>query len=85
MTFDGELMAKLKADELTREFGVCVKFTSRLGYGFLKPDDDSGTDIFVRVEAIEGHLPLAVGDRVSFVRLRQPDGRLRAKDVKVAE
>jgi cold shock CspA family protein len=85
MTFDPELMSKLKADEPKREFGVCVKFTSRLGYGFLKPDDDSGTDIFVRVEAIEGHLLLAIGDRVSFVRLRQHDGRLRARDVKVAE
>jgi cold shock CspA family protein len=85
MPFDDELMAKLKADEPKREFGVCTKFTSRLGYGFIKSDADIGPDIFVRVEAIEGHLPLAVGDRVSFVRLRQPDGRLRARDVRVAE
>jgi cold shock CspA family protein len=83
MTFDGELMAKLKADEPKREFGVCVKFTTRLGYGFIK--SDAGPHIFVRVEAIEGHQPLAVGDSVSFVRLRQPDGRLRARDVRVAE
>jgi cold shock CspA family protein len=62
-----------------------VKFTGRLGYGFIKSDADIGPDIFVRVEDIERHLPPAVGDRVTFVRLRRPDGRLRARDVQVAE
>jgi 'Cold-shock' DNA-binding domain len=49
MTFDGELMAKLKADEPTREFGVCVKFKNEAGYGFLEPDDDPYTHLFVHV------------------------------------
>jgi hypothetical protein len=33
MTFDDELLAKLKADEPKREIGVCVKFLNEAGYG----------------------------------------------------
>ena len=49
MTVDGELMAKLKADEPKREFGVCVKFKNETGYGFLELDDGSRTHLFVHV------------------------------------
>jgi cold shock CspA family protein len=83
MTFDEELMAKLKADEPQREFGVCVKFSNSEGYGFLALND--GPDMFVHVRDCEHEVPLAVGDRVSFVRKTQSDGRVRARKVRVEE
>jgi cold shock CspA family protein len=86
MTFDRELMSKLKADEPNkREFGVCVKFKNEAGYGFIELDDDSRTDIFMHVRDCEHEVPLAVGDRVSFVRKMQSDGRVRARKVRVEE
>ena len=85
MIFDPELMSKLKADEPKREVGVCVKFKNEAGYGFLELDDDSGTNIFVHVRDCEHEVPLAVGDRVSFVRKTHPDGRVRARKVRVEE
>jgi cold shock CspA family protein len=83
MTFDGELMAKLKADEPKREFGVCVKFLNESGFGFIAPND--GRDLFVHVRDCENEVPLAVGDRVSFVRKKHSDGRVRARKVRVEE
>ena len=77
MTFDGELMAKLKADEPKREFGVCVKFKNEAGYGFLELDDDSRTHLFAHVRDCEHEVPLA------FVRKMQSDGRVRARKVRV--
>jgi cold shock CspA family protein len=86
MTFDDELMAKLKADEPNkREFGVCVKFKNEAGYCFLELDDDSRTHLFVHVRDCEHEVPLAVGDRVSFVRKIHSDGRVRARKVRVEE
>jgi cold shock CspA family protein len=55
------------------------------GYGFLELDDDSRTHLFVHVRDCEHEVPLAVGDRVSFVRKMQSDGRVRARKVKVEE
>jgi cold shock CspA family protein len=78
-------MAKLKADEPKREFGVCVKFKNEAGYGFLELNDDFGTNIFVHVRDCEHEVPPAVGDRVSFVRKMQSDGRARARKVRVEE
>jgi hypothetical protein len=49
-----------------------VKFKNEVGYGFLELDEDS-------------RVPLAVGDRVSFVRKMQSDGRVRARNVRVEE
>ena len=71
-------MAKLKADEPKREVGVCVKFKNEAGY-------DSRTHLFVHVRDCEHEVPLAVGDRVSFVRKTHPDGRVRARKVRVEE
>ena len=85
MIFDPELMSKLKADEPKREVGVCVKFKNEAGYGFLELDDDSRTHLFVHVRACEHEVPLAVGDRVSFVRKTHSDGRVRARKVRVEE
>ena len=86
MTFDDELMAKLKAEEPNkREFGVCVKFKNEAGYGFVELDDDSRTHLFVHVRDCEHEVPLAVGDRVSFVRKMQSDGRMRARKVRAEE
>ena len=85
MIFDPELMSKLKADEPKREVGVCVKFKNEAGYGFLELDDDSRTHLFVHVRDCEHEVPLAVGDRVSFVRKMQSDGRVRARKVIVEE
>jgi cold shock CspA family protein len=50
-----------------------------------KLDDDSRMDIFVHVRDCEHEVPLAVGDRVSFVRKMQSDGRVRARKVRVEE
>jgi cold shock CspA family protein len=85
MTFGDELLAKLKADEPKREFGVCVKFKNEAGYSFLELDDDSHIHLFVHVRDCEHEVPLAVGDRVFFVRKMQSDGRVRARKVRVEE
>ena len=43
------------------------------------------THLFVHVRDCEHEVPLAVGDRVSFVRKMQSDGRLRARKVRIEE
>jgi hypothetical protein len=73
MTFDDELMAKLKADEPKREFGVCVKFKNEAGYGFLELDDDSRTHLFVHVRDCE-HGSAARGGRSRFVCAKDASG-----------
>jgi cold shock CspA family protein len=60
-----------------------AKFKNEAGFGFIELDDDSRTDIFVHVRDCEHEVPLAVGDRVSFVRKMQSDGRVRARKVRV--
>jgi hypothetical protein len=47
---------------------------------FLELDDDSGTHLFVHVRDCQHEVPLAIGDRVSFVRKTHPDGRVRARN-----
>jgi cold shock CspA family protein len=86
MTFDDELMAKLKAEEPNkREFGVCVKFKNKAGYGFIEPDDNSRTHLFVHVRDCE-HESAARGRQSRFVRAKMhSDGRVRAGKVRVEE
>jgi cold shock CspA family protein len=62
-----------------------VKFKNEAGYGFLELDDDARTHLFVHVRDCEHEVPLAVGDRVSFVRKIHSDGRVRARKVRVEE
>lgn len=50
-----------------RKEGTVVWFSSKRGYGFVKPDDGS-KDIFVHFSSIvmEGYKLLKAGDRISF-------------------
>lgn len=65
------------------ETGVVKWFNEEKAYGFIVPDA-GGVDIFVHVKRLIGMNTLREGERVSFVRERAPDGRLRAANVRLA-
>jgi cold shock protein len=70
--------------------GTVQWFSAGKGYGFIKPDDSSGSkDVFVHFSNIEmdGYKELAAGQRVEFILIEseQHAGRRQAGAVKVIE
>jgi len=55
--------------------GVVKRWLTDKGYGFVKPDDAGGADIYVHQSALEGVSALNFGDRVSFIRMNDIQGR----------
>jgi CspA family cold shock protein len=53
--------------------GTIVFFHSRKGYGFIKTDDDSESDIFVHMDDVEGP-DLVEAERVEFEVEDAPKG-----------
>jgi len=62
--------------------GVCKKFDSSKGFGFITVDDGSG-DVFVHYSEIQaqGFKSLAEGELVEFTIVTQDDGRRKAINV----
>merc|ERR1719427_1819024 len=62
--------------------GVCKKFDSSKGFGFITVDDGSG-DVFVHYSEIQaqGFKSLAEGESVEFEVVVQDDGRRKAINV----
>merc|ERR1719278_1343289 len=62
--------------------GVCKKFDSSKGFGFITVDDGSG-DVFVHYSEIQaqGFKSLAEGELVEFQIVTQDDGRRKAVNV----
>jgi CspA family cold shock protein len=60
--------------------GTIIFFHSRKGYGFIKTDDDSETDIFVHMDDVDGP-DLNEAERVEFDIEDGPKGS-RATNVK---
>merc|ERR1719211_793448 len=62
--------------------GVCKKFDSSKGFGFITVDDGSG-DVFVHYSEIQaqGFKSLAEGESVEFEIVIQDDGRRKAINV----
>lgn len=68
--------------QLTRSKGVCKKWDSSKGYGFITVNDGSG-DVFAHYSELKafGFKSLAEGESVEFRIVVQPDGRRKAVDV----
>ncbi|SRR6056297_2590721 len=76
--------------------GICKWFNSRMGYGFIVPEDeydendaDKGTEIFVHFSSIttpedNGFKTLYRGDKVKFVTAENDKG-LEAQQVAIVE
>merc|ERR1719251_621865 len=62
--------------------GVCKRFNSAKGFGFIACDDGSG-DVFVHQTEIysEGFRSLAEGEKLEFDVVVQDDGRRKAVNV----
>jgi cold shock protein len=63
-----------------REQGTVRKWLPERAFGFIRPD--SGSDVFVHIRSLQGALlSLHIGQRVTFIRGEDRDGRPEAKHV----
>lgn len=60
-----------------------ARFNTIKGFGFIKPDDESKSDVFVHQSAIltEGFRSLADGEKVEYTSDEGDDGRAKAVGV----
>ena len=65
--------------------GTVKWFNPQKGYGFIQPDDGS-KDVFVHISAVEraGINNLREGQKVSYERERDQQGRFSAIDLRLA-
>jgi cold shock protein len=64
-----------------------VKLWTQRGFGFVRPDDNNSTDLFLHITALTDRsiTDLAVGDRVRFNVKADREGRPRAVDVELVD
>jgi CspA family cold shock protein len=69
-----------------RTKGTVKFFDNSKGFGFIRPDDDGGKDVFVHVTAVQVSKlsGLSEGDRVSYVLEADKHGRPRAGQLEAA-
>ena len=66
--------------------GTVKWFNTQKGYGFINPDED-GNDVFVHITAVQnsGLTGLNEGQRVSYERAEQRNGRFAAVDLSIVD
>ena len=69
------------------ETGKVAWFNDRLGYGFIKPDNQPAKDCFIHISDVkdEDIERLSVGQRVNFKRTPCTRGREKAVDVNLVQ
>ena len=73
--------------EFEKSTGVCVWFSAKKGYGFIKPDNPiDDKDIFVHFSGLimEGYKQLKAGDKVEYALQASGKGDI-AVEVRVTE
>lgn len=61
---------------MSKSVGIVKWFNNELGFGFINPHDDPGTDVFVHYRSImgEGYKQLREGEEVEYLQVKSEKG-----------